>query len=133
MIIDVLQSITSHCNIHDQIRCTKIDGNTHNLIYIFSLGGNLDITYDVFEQNKFSKLKKLDCSEMNNIKNVNNLQFLSQTLEELTFDTWKNGIINEKNFCKLKKINKVDNFSLFASGMNIYQIMNGYACLRYSN
>lgn len=139
MIIDIHQSIVNYCNIHNQLKYVKLDKNTNDRVLIFSLKGtfknNLYINCDILKQKKFNKLRIINCEYMPNIRNINNLAFLNETLEEIVYDEERNGIIDKSLFHNLKKLenNKifVQNSKMFESSLQYFG--NGVYGIAYTH
>jgi len=85
MIIDILQTIIDYANLPSQVYCINIDHNTYDNLYIHALDASKysNIDQKIISQQKFHKLIKLNCHNNCNIRDLNNIGSLCNTLEIL--------------------------------------------------
>lgn len=132
MIIDILQIIANNCKLCDQLKCIVIDKFTCKNILIFSLNVHPNIDCNILKQRKFNKLKKIECTNASKIKNINNLAFLNETLEEIVYSEIFNGKIDRSLFHNLKKLKNISVCFLYANSLNFLKYAQCTNILRYS-
>ncbi len=105
MNIDILQIIINYCDVKTQIRCMMIDTYTYDNVYIYSLNTEMNYRVDqnVIEQKKFSRIKYLNCSNNEKIKNLNHLAETLKTLKCIQFSG-----IDQNGISNLKKLKSID-------------------------
>ena len=102
MILELIQTIVDYSGLNDQIALIQVDSYTYNNTYIYKLVADNScesyVDQNVLEQEKFSKMKILDCTHNIKIYDVNHL---SDVLEEL----YCNGSgMDQEGISKLKKL-----------------------------
>lgn len=96
MITDILQTVTNFSRLKNQIICMKMDSYSYINIYIYHLKCYKNMDQNTIMQQKYSKLKTLNCNKNVKITSVNHL---SDTLEELYCD---NSGVDQSGISQLK-------------------------------
>jgi len=99
MIVDLLQVIVDYSKLNDQIVCTQIDKYLYDNMNIYSLKCPSKMEQNTIKQQKFCKLKILDCSKN---RKIGNIHHLANTLEDLSCGY--NCGINQKEISRLKNV-----------------------------
>lgn len=112
MIIDIVQTIINHCVLRNQAKCMKINKYVYDNTFIYELDtygkphfpgyGEYKVDQKIIEQKKFSRLKKLSC--YNSIE-INNIDHLTESLEELDCGGRCMIDINKTKFKKIRILN----------------------------
>jgi len=110
MIVDIIQNIINYSDLRSQIKCSQIDSNTNNLLYIYSLNTRqTKINQKILEKKIFSRLKKLVCFQN---ETINDSHHLKDTLVELDCSGYypddHDCGIDQKGICELKYIKKLN-------------------------
>lgn len=96
MITDILQIVVNFSRLKNQIMCMKMDSYLYENIYIYHLKCYKNMDQNTVKQQKYNRLKTLNCNKNVKITDVNHL---SDTLEELYCD---NSGINQSGISQLK-------------------------------
>ena len=108
--INLIQNILNFSDLKTQIKLCSLCQENYYFLKIFKLNAlnDLNITQKIIEQDKFNKLRELD---INNNKNINDVNFAKNTLEKLNASEKYCGITQNgiQELIKLKYLNISNN------------------------